>query len=133
VKSIEFFVKGKPEPFARPSPGKYGGFYNPAKYDGWKNFVALVTKQQRALLGIEFAIKAPYKLTCTFFLEKPIKPKYLWPSSCDLDNLLKPIFDGLKQGGAIIEDRHIIHFECKKIFRSGQPEGVLINLTKAFL
>lgn len=107
--SVEFFVPGIPRPFARPRPGRNGGWFNPKLYAAWKINVAMRARKVKA--AMRSSIPPPYQVTAVFYLPKPKKPRSdapAWPKRSDLDNLLKGICDALQDAGIIGDDRDVV-------------------------
>ena len=48
----------------------------------------------------------------------------LFPTKCDLDNIVKSITDGLN-GKAYADDRYIYSIEATKIYTDGEPEVIV--------
>ena len=122
MKVVELFVKGEPYPFQRPRKSRFGGFFNDPKYAAWKFRVCVEARKEKQVLP-------PYEVTTIFYLTKPRRPKYPWPSRNDWDNLFKGVLDGLEDGGVITDDRHVIRpgpGSCKKFAQN--QSGVLIRV-----
>ena len=48
----------------------------------------------------------------------------MFPTKCDLDNIVKSITDGLN-GKAYADDRYIYSIEAIKVYTDGEPEVIV--------
>lgn len=74
----------------------------------------------------------PYGIRLTFYLRKPLKNRRempWWPTQHDLDKLARCVVDGLVQGGALADDRHVIALTTtKEQAENPKDEGVLAEI-----
>lgn len=62
-------------------------------------------------------LEPPYKIELVFSMPEGQKPKWAWPTKDgDGDKLERAIFDALKIGGLIVDDRHVIACTWRKQF-----------------
>ena len=101
-------IELEPRPFQRPRFNRGRGFNDP-KYDQFKQKLKyfLICKspkchEKNVGVKIVFSMPMPKK-----------KPKWPYPSLCDIDNLIKAVFDA---GNGILwsDDRHIVKVEATK-------------------
>ena len=126
---IEFTVPGKPVPKGRPRfSRKTGRTYTPKDTSKYEKLV-------RECYGDNYFFDTEYiKITVIAQFEIPQsyskKKKQealagkIFPTKCDLDNIVKSITDGLN-GIAFKDDRYIIRLEAEKIFAE-EAETIII-------
>lgn len=110
-------VYGRPAPKGSRTNGvtRHGRRYTrPAsKYEKpWAEAVAAAVSERET-------IQPPYSVTLEFAITEPGKPTWPWPSQADLDKLARCTIDGLVAGGAILDDRHVIHLGATKRWTDG--------------
>jgi Holliday junction resolvase RusA-like endonuclease len=70
----------------------------------------------------------PYSVALEFRLKEPAKYKAQmpwWSTTHDLDKLVRAVLDGLVNGGALADDRHVIALTASKRFVApGEETGV---------
>ena len=126
---VKFIVPGKPVPKGRPRfSKKTGRTYTP-------NDTSKYEKLVRECYGDNYFFDTEYiKITVIAKFEIPQsyskKKKQealagkIFPTKCDLDNIVKSITDGLN-GIAFKDDRYIIRLEAEKIFAE-EAETIII-------
>ena len=126
---VKFIVPGKPVPKGRPRfSRKTGRTYTP-------NDTSKYEKLVRECYGDNYFFDTEYiKITVIAKFEIPQsyskKKKQealagkIFPTKCDLDNIVKSITDGLN-GIAFKDDRYIIRLEAEKIFAE-EAETIII-------
>src|SRR3990167_6201452 len=106
LNSWYIFVKGIPEPQARPRRGKYGNFYSP-KTD-WHENLYFNFKQARPLVPFD----GPLEIDIFFLFphtKDSKKKKLYWHSvKPDEDNLKKVCYDMLQKANVIVNDSRIV-------------------------
>lgn len=76
-------------------------------------------------------IGGPVQATVTFvFPVVPSNPDRHWhPETPDIDKLERALYDGLKDGGLLIDDRIIVkHLVTKRYAEHGEPSGVSVSI-----
>ena len=128
---IKFVVPGKPVPKGRPRfSRKTGRTYTP-------NDTSKYEKMVRECYGDNYFFNDEYiKITVIAKFEIPQsyskKKKQealngkVFPTKCDLDNIVKSITDGLN-GTAFKDDRYIVGIEAKKIFAEESETIIIIE------
>jgi len=131
---IQIDVDGRPAPkgsriMARTKTGK--SYSRPAsKYE--KPWVeAVKTATQIVMRHAQLA--PPYRVELEFRLQKP-KPNGRaspWPTGHDLDKLARSTIDGLVQGGALSDDRHVTALTASKRYAEpGEQPGVVARVSE---
>jgi Holliday junction resolvase RusA-like endonuclease len=64
----------------------------------------------------------PYSVELEFLLKLPVRPTYEWPVIGDVDKLARAVVDGLVQGGALQDDRHVTALTVTKRYAEGAEE-----------
>ena len=75
-------------------------------------------------------LAAPYDVALEFRLHTPRKHG-AWPTGADLDKLVRAVLDGLVQGGAISDDRHVTALTASKAFAPEAECGVRVSVRRA--
>lgn len=115
---ISISVDGRPAPKgsriqAYTKDGK--GYTRPAsKYE--KPWTDAVCEATRLVMRHEREPEKPYGLELAFRLPLPIRLRCDWPTAHDLDKLVRCVIDGLVQGGALADDRHVTALTSSKRF-----------------
>lgn len=122
---IALIVKGHPAPKGSRTVGhrKDGTHYTrPASSSehGWIEAVAQ-TAMWRASQADELP-EPPYEVTLSFYVERPKRPKYPWPTRGDADKLARAVIDGLVRGGVLTDDRHVVRIVADKQYATA-PGG----------
>lgn len=112
----EFIVAGTPAPKGSRIPGhrRDGTIYTRPASKGEKPWTEAVAYAARATGAGQ--LPPPYEITLTFHMPEGKRPKWDWPSKADGDKLERAVFDGLVQGGLILDDRHVIACTWRKEF-----------------
>lgn len=115
---MRFIAKGLPGPKGSRNVGrrKDGTIYTreqSARATQWQKDVAL---QARSAMAGRGPIEPPYAVTLHFTFPTPKNPSYLWPTKADLDKVERATLDGLKVGGVIVDDKHVIESVTYKRF-----------------
>lgn len=78
-------------------------------------------------------IAGPVKAEISFFLNRPKKPKYLWPHGTpDLDKLLRSTFDAMKECGVYEDDSRVVSVTAHKLWSELQVmPGARITISSA--
>ena len=93
----------------------------------WVETVATIARSHRAPGGKP--LEPPYEVELAFYMPKGKRPKYEWPSADgDLDKLERAVLDGLKRGGLISDDRHVIDLCSSKRFGDLSTIGVMVTI-----
>ena len=78
----------------------------------WKNTVAEHVQRLRdeTASGSPYrTLDPPYGVRLSFYhRRRKSKTAYPWPTSMDVDKLVRGTLDGLVQGGLLVDDRHVI-------------------------
>ncbi len=111
--SVRLVVYGRCAPKGSHSLGRRkdgSAFVRPAsKYQkAWTEAVAHEARCEGTLLD------PPYEVDLSFFIARPVKPKYAWPTQSDLDKLVRATVDGLVAGGLLLDDRHVTRSSERK-------------------
>ncbi len=115
---IAFLIEPKPK--KRPRVTRRGFAYTPK-----------VTKDFESALQMMFraqykgkSLKGPLSVEVELFFTRPKKPKYTYPSVCDVDNCAKAVLDALN-GLAWIDDRQIVSLICEKDYAPAGNQGYI--------
>lgn len=66
----------------------------------------------------------PYDVDLYFYLQRPKNPRYGWPVKADIDKLARAALDGLVQGGAIRDDKHVTALTVRTAWADAHAPGV---------
>lgn len=130
---IRFDVEGRPAPkgsriHGRAKSGK-AYTYPASKYE--KPWTDAVREATRKAMRHARDHEPPYAIELEFLIEKPQKTRYDWPTATDLDKLERCVLDGLVQGKAIIDDRHVTALTSSKRFaQPDERQGVKVTITE---
>lgn len=129
MKTISFFIAGKPEPKARPrvvmNKGKVHGI-TPIKTKNWEEFIKFQAITHRPYKLID----GPIKITCSFYLARPktLPKKIIYhQKKPDIDNLYKSVADAL-EGIFYYNDSQIYKANIEKHYINNTIPGVFITL-----
>jgi len=131
--SLRIRAEGRPAPKGSRIQGttKDGrSFTRPAsKFEKpWVDAVKTATQVQTR----HTTVSPPYVVDLQIFIATSKKPKYPWPCQNDVDKLARAVVDGLVQGGAISDDRHVVELHATKRFcEPGEEPGVLAYVATA--
>ena len=105
-KSITLFVEGRPAPQGSKSYRGNGRFSEASKYlPAWRSAIVLAAKQEFLRSESVAMFDEPVKVSITFYIDKPKKPKWLFPATTpDLDKLVRGVFDSLTQAKVWVDD-----------------------------
>jgi len=110
---VHIRVQGTPAPKGSRIPGRRRDgtvFTRPAGRGekAWAETVAAMALPYRGTL------LPPYEVELTFYMARPKRPAWLWPSRNDLDKLVRCCLDGLVVGGVLADDRHVTGIHAVK-------------------
>lgn len=81
-KEFSFFVEGRPAPQGSKSYRGNGRFSEASKYlPAWRSAIVLAVKQRMLETESVIQFDEPVKVSITFFITKPQKPKWVYPAS----------------------------------------------------
>lgn len=126
MQTLNFFIRGKPEPKGRPRFTRTGHIYTPAKTLKWERDVAIQAKGKTAE-----PFTGAISITLLFRLPRPKSlPKLtVWHiKKPDLDNLVKASLDGLE--GIIFKgDQQIFQLVALKQYcQDNESPGVVVEI-----
>jgi Holliday junction resolvase RusA-like endonuclease len=108
---FEHTIPLAPHAKQRPRLGK-GRTYTPEATERFERQCAWIL---RAYIGPRDPMLGPISVRVAFFLEAPKKSKHGYPSSADIDNYLKSLFDACN-GVVWKDDRQIVELTARKVF-----------------
>ena len=126
---VKIIIPGKPTPKGRPRfSRKTGRTYTPSDTGRYEKLV-------RECYGDNYFFDKEFiriKVIAKFQIPQSYSKKKredalsgkLFPTKCDLDNIVKSITDGLN-GKAYADDRYIYSIEATKIYTDGEPEVIV--------
>lgn len=121
---ISVDVEGRPAPKGSRILGKTKtgvSYTRPAsKYE--KPWVDAVKAETQIVMRHRAPIPMPYVIELEFRLQPPKRNRrtHPWPTAHDLDKLARSTIDGLVQGGALSDDRHVTALTVSK--RYAEPD-----------
>lgn len=127
MREISFTVVGEPVPQGSKTVAQYGGKAwlrdaNAKKLKPWRALVA-----EAADLGVTF--DCPVWVRATFYMTRPKTVKRALPSvKPDLDKLERSLFDGMTDGGLIVDDSIIVAALTYKRYADGRKPGVDVEV-----
>lgn len=99
----------------------------------WSTAVQLATFDHLvAYRGQRPLMKPPYRISLRFYIDKPKRPKFWWPTSNgDLDKITRCTVDGLTFGGLLVDDRHVIALHVEHEFKPapGWLSGCVVTVS----
>lgn len=142
-------VNGKPAPQGSKTKNRHGAIYESSKALGpWR--AAVRTETQRALAEpgapLPYQASDPVEVSLLFLFRRPQSHYRTGRFAAQLradapdrplggpdgDKLARAVFDGITQGGAIADDKHIAdHRVSKDYCRPGETPGCLIRIELA--
>lgn len=135
-RAIVIEVEGRPAPKGSRIAGKTktgkAYTYPASKFE--KPWVGRVAEDTRQVMRHERAIEMPYEVTLLFRLHKGkyAARSYPWPTAHDLDKLARAVIDGLVQGRALDDDRHVVALTARKVWAEAEDqEGVRCEIRTA--
>lgn len=123
-------VEGVPEAWARPRPGRNGGFYSPHKRGVWYQSVVWYARASRPSEPLD----GPLSLDVEFIFPRPKdlkKSQVLKWTKPDLDNASKAVWDALTEAGWWVDDARVSEATSRKRYVTGtERPGAVIVLRK---
>lgn len=123
-KSITLFVEGRPAPQGSKSYRGNGRFSEASKYlPAWRSAIVLAAKQEFLRSESVAMFDEPVKVSITFYIDKPKKPKWLFPATTpDLDKLVRGVFDSLTQAKVWVDDCLVVELFAREIWTGETPD-----------
>lgn len=123
-KSITLFVEGRPAPQGSKSYRGNGRFSEASKYlPAWRSAIVLAAKQEFYRSESVALFDEPVKVSITFYIDKPKKPKWLFPATTpDLDKLVRGVFDSLTQAKVWVDDCLVVELFAREIWTGETPD-----------
>lgn len=123
-KSITLFVEGRPAPQGSKSYRGNGRFSEASKYlPAWRSAIVLAAKQEFYRSESVAMFDEPVKVSITFYIDKPKKPKWLFPATTpDLDKLVRGVFDSLTQAKVWVDDCLVVELFAREIWTGETPD-----------
>lgn len=117
-KSITLFVEGRPAPQGSKSYRGNGRFSEASKYlPAWRSAIVLAAKQEFLRSESVAIFDSPVKVSITFYIDKPKKPKWLFPATTpDLDKLVRGVFDSLTQARVWVDDCLVVELFAREVW-----------------
>lgn len=134
---IEISVDGRPAPKGSRIAGitKTGNTYTRPGSRYEKPWVEAVKAATQLAIRHHRPTEKPYVVTLDFRLKRPQTNRAKmpwWPTAHDIDKLVRAVIDGLVQGGALEDDRHVISLTATKHYADRAiPEGVDVTIATA--
>jgi Holliday junction resolvase RusA-like endonuclease len=125
---VSLRVAGIPAPKGSRTPGrrKNGTIYTRPASAGEKSWTEVVAYSARANRPAGKTLEPPYEVELTFFMPRPDKPSWEWPSKCDTDKLVRCVLDGLVDGKLLVDDRHVVKLIASKQYSGRGAAGVAV-------
>lgn len=117
-------VDGVPAPQGSKIRTRYGMFEASKRVGPWRDAV------KAACEGVE-PLDPPYEVTIHFFIPKPKSTKAEFPVAPtvgDGDKLTRATWDGLVQGGLLVDDRHVVTWGGSKRWAGEDGPGAVIKV-----
>lgn len=123
-KSITLFVEGRPAPQGSKSYRGNGRFSEASKYlPAWRSAIVLAAKQEFYRSESVAMFDEPVKVSITFYIDKPKKPKWLFPATTpDLDKLVRGVFDSLTQAKVWVDDALVVELFAREVWTGETPD-----------
>lgn len=123
-KSITLFVEGRPAPQGSKSYRGNGRFSEASKYlPAWRSAIVLAAKQEFYRSESIALFDEPVKVSITFYIDKPKKPKWLFPATTpDLDKLVRGVFDSLTQAKVWVDDALVVELFAREVWTGETPD-----------
>lgn len=115
-------VDGIPAPQGSKTRTRYGMFESSKRVKPWRAAVIEAVRNMEQ-------IATPYDVRISFFIPRPktTNAEYpVAPSVGDLDKLVRSTYDGLTQGGIIVDDRFIVRDGHSKVWAGDDGPGAII-------
>jgi Holliday junction resolvase RusA-like endonuclease len=115
---IEFILPIDPVAKGRPRFDRRGIARTPEKTRRFERSVALLSRKHAPKEPITGAVE----LRLTFLMKAPGRPVRPYPSTCDLDNLIKGVSDSLN-GIMWVDDVQVTKVTAEKVYSYVKPHG----------
>ena len=117
-KEFSFFVEGRPAPQGSKSYRGNGRFSEASKYlPAWRAAIVLAIKQKMLDTESVTMFDEPVKVSVTFFITKPAKPKWAYPATTpDLDKLVRGVFDSITQSRLWVDDCLVVDLHAREVW-----------------
>lgn len=117
-KSITLFVEGRPAPQGSKSYRGNGRFSEASKYlPAWRSAIVLAAKQEFLRSESVAMFDEPVRVSITFYVERPKKPKWAFPATTpDLDKLVRGVFDSLTQAKVWVDDALVVELFAREVW-----------------
>jgi crossover junction endodeoxyribonuclease RusA len=124
---IEIDICGRPAPkgsrLSKVSKAGHSYTFPASKYE--KPWVDAVKEQTQIVMRHHPTPAPPYAVELEFRLHKPHNARYDYPPAPDIDKLARAVIDGLEQGGALSNDKHVTSLTVnKRYIEPGEQPGV---------
>lgn len=129
---IEIDVEGRPAPKGSRLTGvsKSGNSYTYPASKFEKPWVEAVKRQTQIAMRHHEQPAPPYAIELEFRLYEPNNHRYDYPPTPDIDKLARAVIDGLEQGGALANDKHVTALTAvKRYVRQDESPGVHTTIT----
>jgi Holliday junction resolvase RusA-like endonuclease len=128
VKAMTLIVKGKPEPWSRPRPRRFGGFMSPHKLK--PRYHLIVGAALRIRPGKPWA--GPLRMDVDFVMPRPKSSAGGWHiATPDRSNLLKLVEDALQDARVFVDDSQFCDgIITKRYARTDEMPGAVITITR---
>jgi crossover junction endodeoxyribonuclease RusA len=115
---FSFLVEGRPAPQGSKSYRGNGRFSEASKYlPAWRNAIVLAVKQKMLQTESVAMFDGPVRVSITFFITKPAKPKWPFPATTpDLDKLVRGVFDSLTQAKIWVDDCLVVDLHAREVW-----------------
>ena len=121
-------IDGVPEAWARPRPGRNGGYYSPHRQGAWYQTIVWAARCNRP----DTPLDGPLALDLEIIFPRPKvlkKNQVLKWTKPDLDNASKSIWDALTEAGWWVDDARVSTATARKRYAAvGEAPGVVIGL-----
>jgi crossover junction endodeoxyribonuclease RusA len=123
-KEFSFSVEGRPAPQGSKSYRGNGRFSEASKYlPAWRNDIVLAIRQKMLQTNSVVMFDEPVKVSITFFITKPAKPKWAYPATTpDLDKLVRGVFDSITQSRLWVDDCLVVELLAKEVWCGNTPD-----------
>jgi Holliday junction resolvase RusA-like endonuclease len=130
---ITIEVEGRPAPKGSRIMGhtKAGQSYTRPASKFEKPWVDAVKQAAQIVMRHHSMPDPPYDVDLYFYLQRPANPRYGWPVKADIDKLARAALDGLVQGGAIRDDKHVTALTVKTAWATARAPGVTAHIRRA--
>ena len=124
-RSVSYTVPGPPRPKGSRVAGvtKTGVRYNRESNPRASEWLKFARRHLNELHGDE-PLQPPYRITATFFFEKPKKPTHPYPSRGDCDKYCRNLLDAAEQAKILVNDSGVIELSAVK--RWGEPRTEVV-------